>query len=122
VVETFPGRSANRNVAYETNRLVLEALADVNDLAVRSVVRFDVRALGRRISDTFHSNDRRASIETGLSAEPLVALTFGVKAIGGEGKAIGANRTAFVVVAAHRPQGFGFVGLVSTEIDGAPGV
>ncbi len=122
VVETFPGGSANRNITNEANGFVLEALADVDDVAVWSKVRFDVGALVRRIGDTFSSNDRRITIETGLSAEPLVALAFEVKAIGSEGKAIGANRTTSVIIAAHRPQGFVFVRLVSAEIDGSPGV
>jgi len=122
VVETFPGRSANRNVTNEANGFVLEALADVDDVAVWSKVRFDVGALVRRIGDTFNRNDRRITIEASLSAEPLVAVAFGVKAIGSEGKAIGANRTTFVVVAAHRPQGFVFVRLVSAKIDSSAGV
>jgi hypothetical protein len=122
VVEAFPGRSADRDVAYQTDGTIIEALADVDDLAVRSVVRLNVRALIRRIGDIFHSKDGRAAIEAGLSAEPLVALAFGVEAIGGEGKPIGANGTTFVIVAAHGPLGFVIVRLVSAEIDGAPGM
>ncbi len=121
VVEAFPGRSADRNVTYETNGFILKSLTDVDDLAVRSVVRLNVRALDRRISDTRDSKDGRATIDTGLGAEPLVALAFGVEAIGGEGKSIGANGTAFVVETARVPFGFVFVALVSAEIDGASG-
>jgi hypothetical protein len=51
-----------------------------------------------------------------------VTLAFGVEAIGGESKTIGAYGTTFVVVAAYGPFGFVFVRLVSTEVDGSSGV
>jgi len=122
VVDTLPGRSAHRDVPHETSRAVLEALADVDDLAMRVVFMVGVKALVRGIGDAFHRDDGCTSIEAGLAAEPLVTLAVGVEAVGGEGIAMRTHRAAFIVVAAHDPSRFVLVGLVSAQVDDATGV
>ncbi len=89
MVEAFPGGGTDRDVANQADGTILETLADVDDVAEWVMLGFGVGALIGRIGDVFGKNDRRATIEAGLRTDPLVALAFGVEAIGGEGIAIG---------------------------------
>jgi hypothetical protein len=59
------------------------------------------------------------TVKTGLSTEPLVALALGIVAVGGEGVAKGAERTASVVAAASGPKGFIPVRLMGAQVDDA---
>ncbi len=58
----------------------------------------------------------------GLRAEPLVALRGGVEAVGGEGIAELAQRTAVVVVAALGPLEFMLVTGMRAQVDHPPRV
>lgn len=103
MVDTLPGGCAHRDVAREAYRTVLETLADVDDLAVGLRVGMGVWALQWRVGDILDDDKRVLAVETGLPTELFVALALRVEAIGGEGVAIGADGTPFVVVASHGP-------------------
>ncbi len=62
-----------------------------------------VRALQWRVRNVLDDDKRVLAVETGLPTEPFVALALSVKAVAGEGIAIGADGMPLVVVAPHRP-------------------
>jgi hypothetical protein len=120
VVDPFPGGGAEGDVAYEANGAVSEAFADIENATVR-MVWAEIRALTRRVVGVFQVNGGRSAIEAGAITEPLVPLAIEVEAVGSEGVTEGADRAPFGIVAADRPKGLVFVGVVGAEIDNAPG-
>ena len=56
--------------------------------------------------DALYPDGRFDLMPTSLATEPFVALALGIVAVGGVGVAKGADRTAFVVIAAGEPTSF----------------
>ena len=119
MVETLPGRRADRDVASQTDGTVIKGLSDVNDFAVRMVLVLVGARVGR-VREFIDLDNRVNTLEANLTTEPLVAMPVCVKAIGGERIAVGTDRTSFVVVATKRPLLLVRVAWVSTQVDSAP--
>ena len=119
VVEAIPSRRTDREVAGQADGTVIEGFCDIEDLAVRMVLTL-VGTRVRGIGDLIELYNWVDTLETGLTAEPLVAMPVRVKAIGREGIAVGTDRTSLVVVAAKGPLLLVRVAGVSTQVDRAP--
>jgi hypothetical protein len=121
VVEASPGPGAHGDVPHQSDGVILETLADVDDLAI-GVVRVQVGAFFGRVGRAFDVNERGSTVAAGVSAEPFVSSAVEVEAVSLEGVAIGTDRAAFVIVAAYEPVRLVPVGLVSAKVDGPSGV
>ena len=99
---------------------VSEAFADIGNATVR-MVWAEIRALIRRVVDVLQVNGGRSASEAGAITEPLVPLAIEVEVVGSDGVTEGADGASFGIIAADRPEGLVFVGVVGAEIDNAPG-
>jgi hypothetical protein len=120
VVDPLPGGGAEGDIAHEADGAVGEAFTDIENATVR-MVWAEIGALIRRIVRVLQVNGGRSAIEAGAITEPLVPLTIEVEAVGSEGVTEGADRVPFGIIAADRPEGLVFVGVVGAEINNAPG-
>ena len=109
VVDAFPGWSAHGDVPYQADGAILEALLQVDELAVRTG---EVGALVRRAGSSFDGSDGGSAVAAGVEAGPLVTLAVEVEAVGFEGVAEGTDGAALVVVATQGPEGSVLVGLM----------
>jgi hypothetical protein len=105
VIELFPGGAADGQIASEPNGAIGEALADIDDLAVGMGVSLE-GTFGGRVEGRIEADQGFGPVAAGLLTAPLVALTAGIKAVGGKGLAEGAQGPAAVVVATQEPVGF----------------
>jgi hypothetical protein len=104
VIELFPeGRAdacacatgAGGQVTYQAARAVAKALSDIQIPAVRQVGPLIGTGIGR-VADLVELYNRLGLAQAGLTTEPLVTPSLGVKAVGGESIAVGTNRAALV--------------------------
>jgi hypothetical protein len=116
MVETLPGGYADRDVAYQADRVVSEPLPEVEDASAGAVGSLKGTRVGR-VGHSVQADEGRSPVEASLGTEPFVALTVGIEAIGGEGIAEGTNGATFVVVAPDGPQAFVPVGVVGAQVD-----
>ena len=79
-----------------------------------------MRASGGRVVSVGECDTGSFSSTTGMLADPFVALSGWIEAIGGEGVAVGADGAAHVVIAANRPEGLVLIGGMSAEVDESP--
>ena len=82
VVDTFPGRGAHGDVSHQADGAIFEALAHVDELAVRTG---GVGALVRGVGSLFDKGDRGGTVAAGVEAGPFVTLAVEVEAVGFEG-------------------------------------
>lgn len=120
MVEAFPGRGAERDIAHKTNRAIIETFTDIDDATAR-MCQGQVGTLDGWVVNIFQTNEGRSAAETGVVAEPFVSLTVKVEAVGSEGVTKKAKRTTFGVISADGPECLVLVSFVSAEVDDAPG-
>jgi hypothetical protein len=120
VIEAFPGRGTERDVAHQADGAVLKGFTHIDDLA-EGEVRVEIRAFFRWIGDVVQGNERSCVLETGFSTEPLVTAALGIEPVGSKGITIDTQRTTVVVIAPLGPSGFVGIGSMATQIDDAFG-
>jgi hypothetical protein len=121
MIQGFPRRGADGYIPHQTQGAILEAFADVEDLAVRQA-RVLVGALRGWVACVPQADYRFDAPLASLTTEPLVALTLGIEPVGGESIAKGTQGASAIIVAAKWPPALVLVGLVGAEVDHPSGL
>ena len=119
VVVPFPGWRANGDISGQTNGAIGKTGTQVDDPAM---VSFQVRAVWGRIGHIRELELGCCVFQASLLAKPFGTLASTVKAIENQAVAVGADRSAAIVISPQNPVFLIFIGWMTAQVDHPAGL